>query len=57
MKNTVDQLRIKIFAWMGDGNNVLHSLIEAATLFDFHLRIATPKGCEPQEKFVYWAHE
>ncbi len=47
----------KIFAWMGDGNNVLHSLIEAAALFHFHLRIATPKGCEPQEKFVHWARE
>ncbi|GAA5096995.1 ornithine carbamoyltransferase [Bartonella acomydis] len=47
----------KIFAWMGDGNNVLHSLIEAAALFHFHLRIATPKGCEPQEKFIHWARE
>lgn len=47
----------KIFAWVGDGNNVLHSLIEAATLFDFHLHIATPKGNEPQEKFVHWARE
>ncbi|MET3559617.1 ornithine carbamoyltransferase [Bartonella japonica] len=47
----------KIFAWMGDGNNVLHSLIEAAALFNFHLRIATPKGYEPQEKFVRWARE
>ncbi|WP_419196337.1 ornithine carbamoyltransferase [Bartonella grahamii] len=47
----------KIFAWMGDGNNVLHSLIEAAALFDFHLRIATPKGSEPQEKFIHWARE
>ncbi|WP_455482063.1 ornithine carbamoyltransferase [Bartonella sp. B35(2025)] len=47
----------KIFAWMGDGNNVLHSLIEAAALFGFHLRIATPKGSEPQAKFLHWAHE
>ncbi|WP_375671734.1 MULTISPECIES: ornithine carbamoyltransferase [unclassified Bartonella] len=47
----------KIFAWMGDGNNVLHSLIEAAALFGFHLRIATPKGSEPQEQFVHWARE
>ncbi|WP_375696408.1 ornithine carbamoyltransferase [Bartonella sp. AP331QHHD] len=47
----------KIFAWMGDGNNVLHSLIEAAALFGFHLRIATPKGSEPQEKFIHWARE
>ncbi len=37
----------KIVAWMGDGNNVLHCLIEAAALFDFHLHIATSKGSEP----------
>jgi len=45
----------KIFAWMGDGNNVLHSLIEAAALFGFSLRIATPEGREPQQKYVDWA--
>ncbi|UNF43168.1 ornithine carbamoyltransferase [Bartonella krasnovii] len=47
----------KVFAWVGDGNNVLHSLIEAAALFGFHLRIATPKGSEPQEQFIHWARE
>ncbi|UXN02823.1 MULTISPECIES: ornithine carbamoyltransferase [unclassified Bartonella] len=47
----------KTFAWMGDGNNVLHSLIEAATLLKFKLRIATPEGSEPQQKFVDWALE
>ncbi|RCL01103.1 MAG: ornithine carbamoyltransferase [Candidatus Tokpelaia sp. JSC188] len=46
----------KTFAWIGDGNNVLHSLIEAAVLFDFSLKIATPKGSEPQKKFIDWAH-
>jgi ornithine carbamoyltransferase len=34
-------------AWIGDGNNVCHSWIEAARQFGFHLRIATPKGYEP----------
>lgn len=47
----------KTFAWMGDGNNVLHSLIEAATLLKFKLRIATPEGSEPQQKYVDWALE
>lgn len=37
----------KTFAWTGDGNNVLNSLIEAAAQFDFALRIATPEGSEP----------
>jgi len=45
----------KIFAWIGDGNNVLHSLIEAAPLLGFSLRIATPQGCEPQQKYIDWA--
>ncbi len=34
-------------AWVGDGNNVLHSWLEAATLFGFALRIAVPDGFEP----------
>jgi len=42
----------KIFAWMGDGNNVLHSLIEASGLLKFTLRIATPEGREPMQKYV-----
>ncbi|MES2489887.1 MAG: ornithine carbamoyltransferase [Pseudomonadota bacterium] len=42
----------KVAAWIGDGNNVCHSLIEAAVLFDFKLRIATPKGYEPDAAIV-----
>lgn len=34
-------------AWIGDGNNVCHSFMNAASLFGFKLRIATPKGFEP----------
>ncbi|WP_297323235.1 ornithine carbamoyltransferase [uncultured Bartonella sp.] len=47
----------KTFAWMGDGNNVLHSLIEGAALFGFKLRISTPQGSEPQQKYVDWARQ
>ena len=39
-------------AWMGDGNNVLHSLLEAAALFRFNVRFATPAGYEPEMEFV-----
>jgi ornithine carbamoyltransferase len=42
-------------AWMGDGNNVLHSVLEAAALFKFNVRIATPKGYEPEAEFVEMA--
>ena len=34
-------------AWIGDGNNVLNSWLEAATLFGFRLQIAVPDGFEP----------
>lgn len=39
-------------AWMGDGNNVLHSVLEAAALMKFNVRVATPQGYEPDEEFV-----
>ena len=32
------------WAWLGDGNNVLHSIVEAAGLTGVHLRIAVPAG-------------
>lgn len=39
-------------AWLGDGNNVLGSLIEAAGLFGFHVRAGVPQGYEPDASFV-----
>lgn len=44
-------------AWLGDGNNVLHSIIEAAGLMKFHLRIGTPQGYDPEDAFVSEARE
>jgi ornithine carbamoyltransferase len=35
------------WAWVGDGNNVCNSLIEAAALMQFGLAVATPGGFEP----------
>lgn len=34
-------------AWVGDGNNVLHSLLEVAPLVGLRVRVATPRGYEP----------
>ena len=34
-------------AWIGDGNNVCHSWMNAARRFDFHLAVATPKEYMP----------
>ena len=39
-------------AWLGDGNNVLASLVEAAGLFGFHVRAGVPQGYEPDTSFV-----
>ena len=39
-------------AWLGDGNNVLSSIIEAAGLMKFDVRIACPQGYDPDQDFV-----
>ena len=45
----------KKIAWLGDGNNIVYSLIEAAAQFNFELAIACPKKFEPNTKIVQWA--
>ena len=40
----------RTFAWTGDGNNVLHSLLEASARFSFKLNVAVPEGSEPGEQ-------
>ncbi|MDN2566695.1 ornithine carbamoyltransferase [Aquibium sp. A9E412] len=45
----------RLFAWSGDGNNVLHSLIEASARFGFRLNVAVPEGSEPNARYVDWA--
>lgn len=40
------------WAWLGDGNNVLHSIIEAAGLMKFDVRIGCPEGYEPNPMFI-----
>jgi len=42
----------KTVTWIGDGNNMCHSWINAAVQFDFQLRIACPEGYEPNAKLV-----
>ena len=39
-------------AWLGDGNNVLNSIVEAAGLFKFNVRIAVPQGYESDDSFI-----
>jgi len=42
-------------AWLGDGNNVLNSLIEAAGMFKFNVRVGGPAGFEPEQRYVQMA--
>ena len=42
----------KTVAWVGDGNNMCHTYMQAAKAFEFTLNIATPKGYEPDQSFV-----
>jgi ornithine carbamoyltransferase len=39
-------------AWLGDCNNVLHSLIEAAGLMKFAVQVGTPEGYSPDPALV-----
>jgi len=39
-------------AWLGDGNNVLNSIVEAAGLMKFNVRIGVPEGYESDADFV-----
>ncbi len=45
----------QVVAWVGDGNNVAHSWIEAAVRFGFTLRIACPPMLQPAQEAVAWA--
>jgi len=43
------------FAWVGDGNNMANTWIEAAAIFGFDLALACPKGYEPDAAVMAWA--
>ena len=42
----------KVVTWVGDGNNMCHSYINAAAQYDFTLRIACPEGYDPNMDLV-----
>ena len=39
-------------AWLGDGNNVLNSIIEAAGLLKFNVRVGVPEGYDSDAGFI-----
>jgi ornithine carbamoyltransferase len=48
----LDDVRV---AYLGDGNNVCHSLMVACAKLGMHFRAATPAGYEPSAEVVGWA--
>ena len=43
-------IRGKIVAWVGDGNNMANTWLQAAAMLGFHLRVSTPSGYEVDQK-------
>lgn len=43
------------WAWIGDGNNMAHSLIEAASVMGFELHLGVPHGHDPDQAVVAMA--
>lgn len=48
-KGSLDGLKI---VWLGDGNNMANSWIEAASVFGFPLTLACPEGYEPDQEVL-----
>jgi len=44
-------------AWLGDGNNVLNSIIEAAGLMKFNVRVAVPEGYDSDPAYISAARQ
>ena len=45
----------KKIAWVGDGNNVANSFVQASAQFDFELSLACPPQLQPNQKYLDWA--
>ena len=52
MQQHLGEIRGKIVAWVGDGNNMANSWIEAAAHLGFVLRLACPDGFDPDASFL-----
>jgi ornithine carbamoyltransferase len=50
-----DEMEALRVAWIGDGNNMANSWLNAAGLIGFELRLAVPEGYDPDEGILEWA--
>jgi ornithine carbamoyltransferase len=55
LRERFGSLRGLTVAYVGDGNNVAHSLIQACALAGCNIRVACPDGYRPSEPIVAWA--
>ena len=55
IQEKLGRLRGVRVAYVGDGNNVCHSLLEGCALVGTHLSVAAPAGYAPDRKIVRWA--
>ena len=53
-KGSLEELKV---AYVGDGNNVAHSLMFAGAQLGAHVWVATPPGYEPKPDAIRWANE
>ncbi len=47
----------RTLAWLGDGNNVARSWVQAAVRFGFSLRMAAPASCQVPDSVLAWARD
>lgn len=52
-----EKLEGQTIAWVGDGNNVLHSIMVSAAKMGLNLKIATPEGYRPDPKISTFAEK
>ena len=52
MRQHLGEVRGRTVAWIGDGNNMANSWIEAAAHLGFALRVACPEGYDPDAEFL-----
>jgi ornithine carbamoyltransferase len=50
--NPLDALRGKVVAWVGDGNNMANTWLQAAELLGFSVHVSTPSGYEVDPKLA-----
>jgi len=50
MREAFGSVEGRIVTWIGDGNNMANSWLEAAALLGFELRLACPRGYEPDRE-------